>query len=211
MLVTVEFEKDGTEYKIERGRKPNTMAFYIGEQEQSIEDESQGDSRETQGEIERILGLSHDMFKHIVALNTYTEPFLALKANDQRTIIEQLLGITVLSEKADVLKEEIKVTKDAISQEEYRIKAVSDANKRMEEQITNLQRRQTIWKNKKDEDTARLVNQWSELQKIDIEVELQNHAALESYYSLTKEAKKKGLNITCSVTVHHLVLTDETK
>jgi DNA repair exonuclease SbcCD ATPase subunit len=187
MLVTIEFEKDGIDYRIERGRKPNTMAFYIGDQEQSIEDESQGDSRETQGEIERILGLSHDMFKHIVALNTYTEPFLALKANDQRAIIEQLLGITVLSEKADVLKEEIKVTKDSIAQEEYRIKAVSDANTRMEEQITNLKRRQSIWKNKKEEDTARLVNQWTELQKIDIALELQNHVALESYNILTKE------------------------
>src|SRR5574343_640074 len=30
MLVTIEFEKDGTEYRIERGRKPNTMSFYIG-------------------------------------------------------------------------------------------------------------------------------------------------------------------------------------
>ena len=105
MMVTIDFEKDGETYRIERGRKPNTMAFYIGDQEQDITDESQGDSRETQAAIERLLNMSHDMFKHIVALNTYTEPFLALRANDQRTIIEQLLGITMLSEKADKLKE----------------------------------------------------------------------------------------------------------
>ena len=37
------------------------------------------------------------MFKHIVALNTYTEPFLAMKPNEQREVIEQLLGITFLS------------------------------------------------------------------------------------------------------------------
>ena len=116
MLVTIEFEKDSIDYKIERGRKPNTMAFYVGGQEQQITDESQGDSRETQAEIERMLGMSHDMFKHIVALNTYTEPFLALKANDQRAIIEQLLGITMLSEKADALKEQLKATKDTITQ-----------------------------------------------------------------------------------------------
>jgi hypothetical protein len=61
------------------------------------------------------------MFKHIVALNTYTEPFLSLKANEQRTIIEQLLGITLLSEKADALKEQSIATKDAIQQEEYNI------------------------------------------------------------------------------------------
>ena len=104
MLVTIEFENAGVDYKIERGRKPNTVAFYVGGQEQEITDESQGDSRETQAEIERMLNMSHDMFKHIVALNTYTEPFLSLRANDQRTIIEQLLGITMLSEKADASK-----------------------------------------------------------------------------------------------------------
>ena len=37
------------------------------------------------------------MFKHVVALNTYTEPLLSMKQNDQRAIIEQLLGITILT------------------------------------------------------------------------------------------------------------------
>ena len=55
--------------------------------------------------------MSHNMFKHIVALNTYTEPFLSMRTNDQRDIIEQLLGITILSEKADVLKEHIRELK----------------------------------------------------------------------------------------------------
>jgi len=129
MLVTIDFEVNGVDYKIERGRKPNVLKFYIGDQEQEAKDDnSQGDSRETQQEIERLLGMSHDMFKHIVALNTYTEPFLALKPNDQRTIIEQLLGITLLSEKAEALKEQSKATKDAIQQEEFKIKAVQDVD-----------------------------------------------------------------------------------
>lgn len=33
--------------------------------------------------IETALGMSHDMFRHVLALNTYTEPFLSLKTNDQ--------------------------------------------------------------------------------------------------------------------------------
>ena len=139
MMVTLEFSCNGVDYKIERGRKPNVLKFYVGDVEQeSKDDNSQGDSRETQQEIERLIGMSHDMFKHIVALNTYTEPFLALKPNDQRTIIEQLLGITLLSEKAEALKEQSKATKDAIQQEEYKIKAVQDANKKIEECISPL-------------------------------------------------------------------------
>lgn len=187
MLVTVEFEKDGVDYRIERGRKPNTMAFYVGDVEREITDESQGDSRETQAEIERMLGMSHDMFKHIVGLNTYTEPFLSLKANDQRTIIEQLLGITLLSEKAEHLKEQIKATKDAVQQEEFRIKAVTDANKRIEEQIESLRKRQRMWLNKHNEDIVALQTAYDELSKLDIEAELQAHRDLATYSRKKKE------------------------
>ena len=187
MLVTVEFECDGIDYKIERGRKPNTMAFYIGDQEQDITDESQGDSRETQAAIERLLNMSHDMFKHIVALNTYTEPFLALRANDQRTIIEQLLGITMLSEKADKLKELGKQTKDAITAEEFRIKAVGDANKRIEEQIESLKRRQKLWIDKHAEETQKLQIGIEELQKINIASEIQAHQSFKTWDQLRKD------------------------
>ena len=186
MLVTIEFEKDGIDYRIERGRKPNTMAFYVGGQEQEITDESQGDSRETQAEIERMLGMSHDMFKHIVALNTYTEPFLALKANDQRAIIEQLLGITMLSDKADTLKEQLKATRDAITAEEYRIKAVTDANARIQEQIEATQRRQTMWRTKNLNDINELRNALEVVGDIDIDAELAAHDALDIFNNQVK-------------------------
>jgi len=186
MLVTIEFENNGLDYKIERGRKPNTVAFYIGGKEQEITDESQGDSRETQAEIERMLNMSHDMFKHIVALNTYTEPFLSLRANDQRTIIEQLLGITLLSEKADVLKEQNKQIKSDITEEEYRIKAVQNANERIKEQIEATRRRQTMWQNKKQEELNKLSTAVSNLDGIDIEAELAAHDALDLHSQTSK-------------------------
>jgi DNA repair exonuclease SbcCD ATPase subunit len=104
MLVTLHFEKNNVDYRIERGRSPNVLKFFVNDQEQELVDESQGDSRQTQKDIDGLLDMSHDMFKHIVALNTYTEPFLSMRQNDQRAIIEQLLGITILSEKADALK-----------------------------------------------------------------------------------------------------------
>jgi DNA repair exonuclease SbcCD ATPase subunit len=182
MLVTIDFEVGGVDYKIERGRKPNVLKFYIGDQEQeSKDDNSQGDSRETQQEIERLLGMSHDMFKHVVALNTYTEPFLASKPNEQKTIIEQLLGITLLSEKAESLKEQSKATKDAIQQEEFKIKAVQDANKKIEEQIESLQRRQMLWLTKHKDDVAKLQSALDELLKLDIDAEIAAHKELSAY------------------------------
>jgi DNA repair exonuclease SbcCD ATPase subunit len=181
MLVTVEFEKNGVEYRIERGRKPAVMKFWVAGSEKEITDEAQGDSRETQADIEQVLGMKHDMFQHIIALNTYTEPFLNMKANDQRTIIEQLLGITLLSEKAEALKEQIRLTKDAISQEEFRIKAVTDANKRIEEQIESLRKRKRLWEIKHQEDLESLAESLASLLEIDIDAEIQAHKDLAAY------------------------------
>jgi DNA repair exonuclease SbcCD ATPase subunit len=189
MLVSLDFIVGNQEYKIERGRKPNVLRFYVNNKEQEITDDAQGDSRETQEAIEHTLGLSHDMFKHILALNTYTEPFLSLKSNDQRTIIEQLLGITMLSERADRIKELNKATKDDIQREEFRIRAVQEANKRIEEQIEALKRRQKLWVEKHDEDIKALEKALSSLQEINIEAEIEAHKAYKVW-----DQKRKDIN-----------------
>jgi len=181
MLVTIEFEKDGVDYRIERGRRPNVLKFYVGGQEQQSNDESQGDSRETQAAIEKLLNMSHTMFQHIVALNTYTLPFLSLRANEQREIIEQLLGITLLSEKADALKERVRTSKEAITQEEANIRATIDANRRIEEQIASLQRRQTMWQQKHKQDLEELKLAYDQLNQIDIDAEIAAHRDLSAY------------------------------
>jgi len=192
MLVTVEFEKDGQNYRIERGRRPNVLKFYAGGVEQTATDESQGDSRETQAAIERLLSMSHTMFQHIVALNTYTLPFLSLRANEQREIIEQLLGITLLSEKADGLKERIRISKDNIQQAEADLKARVDANRRIEEQIESLKRRQKLWQNKHDTDLEELRLAYDQLNQIDIDAEIAAHQALTVYS--TKQQQISTLN-----------------
>ena len=195
MLVTVEFEKDGQDYRIERGRKPNILKFYVGGQEQQATDESQGDSRETQAAIEKLLSMSHTMFQHIVALNTYTLPFLSLRANEQREIIEQLLGITLLSEKADTLKERIRNSKEAITQAEADIRAQIDANKRIQEQIAALERRQTLWLQKHDQDIEELRLAYDQLNQIDIDTEILAHRALTDY----SQRQQKIAQITADI------------
>ena len=139
MLVTLSFDKDGVNYRIERGRRPNLLKFYVNNIEQDSEesDDAQGDMRETQKDVDELLGMSHDMFKHIVALNTYTEPFLSMRANDQRAIIEQLLGITLLSEKSEALKELIRITKDEIQQESANIEAAKKSNEKIQQSVAH--------------------------------------------------------------------------
>ena len=183
MLVTVEFEKNGAKYRIERGRKPNLLRFIVDDQEVSEAgtDEGAGENRVTQEAIERIVGMSSEMFKHLVALNTYTQPFLSLKSNDQRNIIEELLGITQLSEKAELLRTQIKVSKDSIRDEEARIKALQESNTRVQSAIDDLERRSRTWSTKKTTDSTSLSSAITELENTDIEAELESHRALATY------------------------------
>ena len=181
MLVTVEFEKNNVKYRIERGRKPNVLKLYVNDQEikdSQEEDDSQGDSRETQKAIEQMLEMSHTMFKHLVALNTYTEPFLSMKAADQREIIEQLLGITLLSEKAENLKVLVKSTKDLIQTEQFRIEGVKTANENVQKSIDRIKLTCAAWNNKRDTDIENLGKAIMKLESVDIETELQLHQSL---------------------------------
>lgn len=187
MVATVDFSVRGVDYRIVRGRKPNTLKFWVNNQEQQAADDSQGDSRETQDAIERVLCMTPDMFRQIIALNTYNEPFLAMKVADQRTIIEQLLGITLLSEKADAVKELNKTTKDDIQREEFRVKGVEAANQKIREQIDNLVRRQKLWSAKRDHDLVALIEEYDALAKIDIAAELQAHKDLAVHSANTEK------------------------
>jgi DNA repair exonuclease SbcCD ATPase subunit len=194
MLVTLSFNKDGTDYRIERGRKPNVFKFFVNDTEQETEDvdDSQGDVRETQRDVEDLLGMSHDMFKHIVALNTYTEPFLSMRANDQRVIIEQLLGITLLSEKADALKEQVRITKESITQESANIEAAKKSNEKIQLSIDSLLNRQNAWNTQHDTDIEKIARAIVELENVDIVSELEKHAQLKVYDE--QAAKLKSLN-----------------
>lgn len=189
LVVSLHFEKNGVNYRIERGRSPTFTKFYINNQEFEDEtvDETQGDSRKTQEAISEVIGMSHDMFKHILALNTYSEPFLNMRTNDQRAIIEQLLGITILSEKAATLKEQIKITKDAITEETLRLNAIDTSNQKINASIKSFETRRSAWIAKQKEDCVKLKAAIEELEHLDIDEELKNHELLENWKKINTE------------------------
>ena len=197
MAVSINFIKNNVTYTIERGRKPQKLRFYANNIEQNVDsNEAQGENKETQKEINRLLGMTHAMFKNIIALNTYTQPFLATKQAEQREIIEQLLGITLLSQKAEILKEQQKATKTEISEEKIKIDTRLASNEKIQESIESLKIRSSAWQTQKDEDTQKFKEAIAELEKVDIVKELDAHKRLakhnENYLKLLSLQKEKA-------------------
>lgn len=186
MSVSIEFEKNGHNYRIERGRKPQYFRYIVDDENVNSQDtdEAQGESKDTQHEIDRILGMSHIMFKYIVALNTYTEPFLSLGVSKQREIIEELLCITQLSQKAEKLKELIKVTKSDIEKEELRIRTIKLSNERIQNTISDVQRKSEQWLVTNQQEIDTLESAILNLADLDIEAELNSHKDAETHKEL---------------------------
>lgn len=176
MEVILNFSKDDVKYRIVRGRKPNKLHFFVDGRDINDSDQSLGDSRDTQTEIQKVTGLSHAIIKHILALNTYTEPFLTMSAADQRVIIEQLLGITRLSEKAEALKIEIKATKDEIARETIIIDTNKAANERVLASIESMNRNKIRWDAEQEAKLIELSSYLEKLYSIDVDQEIANHA-----------------------------------
>ena len=182
MLVGVKFVKNGITYTIERGRKPQIFRFYANDIEQKTEsNEAQGENRETQVEINKLMGMTHSMFKNIIALNTYTQPFLSTKQAEQREIIEQLLGITLLSQKADLLREKQKATKQMLTEEKLKIDARMASNEKIQESIESLKIRSNAWGKQKADDIEGFREAIAELDKVDSEIEIAKHKKLQKH------------------------------
>jgi DNA repair exonuclease SbcCD ATPase subunit len=207
MMVTLDFVANDVEYRIERGRKPNVLKFFVNGQTDDQDNDAQGENKETQEVIEKIINMSPNMFRNIIALNTYNQPFLSMTQGQQRDLIEQLLGITLLSEKADKIKGLIKLNKEDLQQEEFKIKAIEEANKRIHDQIDSLQKRSRLWDAKTNEDITKLKEQLEQLKTLDIEAELLGHKELTAY----NQRKKDHADINKSLTRAQSDLEKENK
>lgn len=199
MLVCASFERDGILYRVERGRKPNLLRFFVGDK-QHDGDEAQGENKHTQELIERAFGMSHLMFQHIVALNTFTDPFLKMKAADQRELIEELLGITQMSVRATAMKERIATTKDAIRCEEILIQSKAQSNERIETSIRKAKQDHQSWLDDHAQALADIRDQMSTLDNFNFEQELAIFDAIDQWASESLEINTDRKTFTQEVT-----------
>ncbi|AFC21690.1 recombination endonuclease subunit [Cronobacter phage vB_CsaM_GAP32] len=165
--VIIDFEKDGVEYRIERGRNPTFFNFLTLGTEQNVVDDSRGEKKDTQEDLNEILGISQLLFEHIVVLNANVEPFLSLSQQKQREMIEELLGITQLTEKANLLKDMYKETKRQADQEKFKIETITESNKRIQQSIESLQTRANEFEQKKAQTIKDLTDNLKDFEGVD--------------------------------------------
>lgn len=95
--------------------------------------------------VQEIIGMSYELFTKIIIFSGNSTPFLLLPVSQQRSQIEELFNITLLTEKAVILKEKIKQTESDINVQEALIKQQENAVKLYQKQLSDAEIRIERW------------------------------------------------------------------
>lgn len=195
--VKLYFSKDNIQYIIHRGRAPVFLKFFVNGEE--IVEKSQGNNRDTQKEIEAILGFSDEIYNQIFSLSPIVANFLDQPLQKQRVIIENVLGVNQLTEKAEILKEKIKEHKQDIKNEQFIIDKLKATNNSTIENFRNqkekVQKEYDKWEKNKYNSIKTLKEQLTELSAIDIELEKQKFKQLQEYNNIKETNIKKKYEV----------------
>lgn len=209
MEVTLDFSIDNMCYRIVRARKMksgpsgNYVRFYQKEGDFDFEDEhdaSKGHhSRDTDLDIERVLGMKFDLFSRIVVFSAMNEAFFKMpirshgtsKKANQTDFIEELFGLTEISEKAEILQKQTSETQRAIADLQVHLEYAEREHKRHNDHLEAAQRRKDTWEDKRDVEIAALAERIEKIKKIDMEQELDLHAQLQVVSDRSREVTKQ--------------------
>lgn len=180
MEVTLEFiGDDGCAYKIHRQRKMktgtvgNNVYFYKDGVDVTLDSMSA-----TNAEIERVIGIPYRLFVRIIVFSASNSPFLSLKTEEQKHIIEELFGLTAITEKADVLKKHIKDTEHTIAIQQVTIDAAIGENDRHQSLIKSEQTRVANWEMSNKATIKQLTEKLLLLEGVDVDTQQQLHDTL---------------------------------
>lgn len=163
MEVTLDFQIGDMCYRVVRARKMksgpsgNYVMFYSrqGDFEFTEKDDlSKGHSvYNTDADIVNVVGMKFDMFTRIVVFSAMKEAFFNLplrshgtsKKANQTDFIEELFGLTELSEKAEALKNQTKEVNRRLSEVQIEVQYQEKEHARYAEQLASAERRVQNW------------------------------------------------------------------
>jgi DNA repair exonuclease SbcCD ATPase subunit len=137
-LVEIEFDIGKNHYLIKRGIKPNIFEIFCND----VLVNQDSHSRDYQDYLERhVLNMNFRTFTQIVVLGAANfTPFMQMKPNDRRLLVEDLLDIQIFSTMSVLLKERISNTKNAATQNGMEIQIHKDKISLYNKYIEDLKR-----------------------------------------------------------------------
>jgi DNA repair exonuclease SbcCD ATPase subunit len=192
MEVSVSFEINGNDYKITRYRKTKAGAAgngakliqYLSSPDNNPDVEWKDITPDSIGNtnklIESIVGIPYELFCRIVVFSATHIPFLDLKVRhptepNQTDIIEELFDLKALSEKAELLKAQIKSTEQNQDVLMTKVESLKREHSRHETQVENATARVDGWVVSNDEEILRIQGKLKLLEDVDVELQKKLH------------------------------------
>ena len=123
-VVDIRFDIGDVPYRVIRGIKPNIFEIYKNGKKFNEDCSANDQQKSLEGQI---LKLNYKSFTQIVILGSASfVPFMQLSAPHRREVIEDLLDIKVFSMMSDILKTQIKQSRDNLRVMELKKESVAD-------------------------------------------------------------------------------------
>ena len=137
-VVEIEFETQNKNVKVVRGIKPNTFEIYV---DGNMINQS-ANAKDYQKHLEQqILKLNYRSFTQVVILGSSTFiPFMQLKSQARREVVEDILDIKIFSLMNFILKGKVKSLNADISENQYQLELNREKVSLQENYIEDIER-----------------------------------------------------------------------
>ena len=123
-LVNIEFSVNNTDWKVERGIKPNIFKIYRNGEELN---QSHSAIDQQKWLEQNVLKMNYKSFTQIVILGSSTfVPFMQLPVSSRREVVEDLLDIKIFSSMNEIIRTKIRMIRDEVKTLELKKESVKD-------------------------------------------------------------------------------------
>lgn len=134
--VKLVFNKSGKEYTIIRKRKPASLDLFVDGEPVTLDT-----MKNTDQFIESVIGMPYEIFMLTFVMTPHIDSFLSVTPSEQRSMIEAMLSLDILSERAESLKTIRKDLEVDIKVFERDLANAQQVNSRTDENIERLMRK----------------------------------------------------------------------
>lgn len=178
------FSKGSNKYIIHRSRGQTTGVHLY----ENGKDVTPASVVEVNAKIEELVGFSYNLFSMIILFSGNSRPFLDLSVGEQRALIEELFKITMLTQKANVLKKQHSETNKQIDLLKVLIGQQEAQNDGYRKRLADAETRANSWDSSQALEIKNNEALLDAIKNIDFDTEEQLHARVEEITRLVTES-----------------------